>query len=94
MKLLSEVFAIEIAAYAIMSNHYHLAVKMNRQQAIEPLPYWHQNNVVLIGDAVHASLPTSGQGASQAPEDVWYLTNLLRQHESIPEALSHFFRLE
>lgn len=59
---------------------------------LDPLPYWHQNNVVLIGDAAHASLPTSGQGASQALEDVWHLTNLLNQHETIPDALSLFYQ--
>ncbi|MCF6441813.1 FAD-dependent monooxygenase [Pseudoalteromonas luteoviolacea] len=59
---------------------------------LEPLPYWHQNNVVLIGDAAHASLPTSGQGASQALEDVWHLTHLLNQHEAIPDALNHFYQ--
>lgn len=44
---------------------------------LDPLPYWHQNNVVIIGDAAHASLPTSGQGASQALEDAWHLIQLL-----------------
>lgn len=42
LKLLSSVFAIEIAAYAIMSNHYHLVVKVNRQQALN----WPDNQVI------------------------------------------------
>ncbi|KZN35067.1 hypothetical protein N483_24300 [Pseudoalteromonas luteoviolacea NCIMB 1944] len=42
MKLLSSVFAIDIAAYAIMSNHYHLVVKVNRQQAFS----WSDNEVI------------------------------------------------
>lgn len=35
VKLLSDVFAIDIAAYAIMSNHYHLVIRVNREQAQE-----------------------------------------------------------
>ncbi|WP_196760696.1 transposase [Pseudoalteromonas luteoviolacea] len=42
VKLLSSVFAIEIAAYAIMSNHYHLVVKVNRQHALS----WSDNEVI------------------------------------------------
>ncbi|MCF6443080.1 transposase [Pseudoalteromonas luteoviolacea] len=42
VKLLSRVFAIDIAAYAIMSNHYHLVVKVNRQQALS----WSDNEVI------------------------------------------------
>ncbi|MCF6442934.1 transposase [Pseudoalteromonas luteoviolacea] len=42
IKLLSSVFAIDIAAYAIMSNHYHLVVKVNRQQALG----WSDNEVI------------------------------------------------
>ncbi|MDK1285756.1 transposase [Pseudoalteromonas umbrosa] len=42
VKLLSRVFAIEIVAYAIMSNHYHLVVKVNMQQALS----WSDNEVI------------------------------------------------
>ncbi|EGE78646.1 extracellular salicylate hydroxylase/monooxygenase, variant 5 [Blastomyces dermatitidis ATCC 18188] len=34
------------------------------------LPTWERNGVVLIGDAAHTLPPTSGQGTSQALEDV------------------------
>ncbi|CAH9058653.1 hypothetical protein PSECIP111854_02246 [Pseudoalteromonas sp. CIP111854] len=42
MKLLSSVFSIEIAAYAIMSNHYHLVVKVNKQTALD----WSDDEVI------------------------------------------------
>ena len=55
IKLLSSVFAIEIAAYAIMSNHYHLVVNVNRRQALdwsddEVIERWYQlyNGHVLV----------------------------------------------
>ena len=38
---------------------------------------WHRNNVLLVGDAAHAPLPTSGQGACQALEDAWHLGQCL-----------------
>jgi REP element-mobilizing transposase RayT len=47
IKFLSIIFAIEIAAYAIMSNHYHLVVNVNKQQALdwtdeEVIERWYQ----------------------------------------------------
>ncbi len=42
-----------------------------------PSRTWHRSNVIIIGDAAHAPLPTSGQGASQALEDAWHLSNCL-----------------
>ncbi|GES66509.1 extracellular salicylate hydroxylase/monooxygenase [Aspergillus terreus] len=41
------------------------------------LPTWARDGVVLVGDAAHALPPSSGQGASQALEDVESLTLLL-----------------
>lgn len=46
------------------------------------LPTWERDGVVLLGDAAHALPSTSGQGASQALEDV----------ESFALFLSHYLR--
>ncbi|WP_245006720.1 FAD-dependent monooxygenase [Erwinia persicina] len=59
---------------------------------IDPLPFWHQDNVVIIGDAAHASLPTSGQGACQALEDAWHLTCLLKETDDLEMALQGFYQ--
>ncbi|UYK78574.1 FAD-dependent monooxygenase [Xanthomonas sacchari] len=44
---------------------------------VEPLHTWSRANVLLVGDAAHAPLPTSGQGACQALEDAWHLARCL-----------------
>ncbi|RZO64838.1 MAG: FAD-dependent monooxygenase [Sandaracinaceae bacterium] len=43
----------------------------------DPIARWHRDQVLLVGDAAHAPLPTSGQGACQALEDAWHLAGLL-----------------
>jgi len=43
---------------------------------------WHRDNICLIGDAAHAVLPTSGQGACQAIEDAYYLAEQLSQTDN------------
>ncbi|MCG7535234.1 FAD-dependent monooxygenase [Pseudoalteromonas sp. OOF1S-7] len=60
---------------------------------LDPLPYWHKDNVVVIGDAAHAALPTSGQGACQALEDAWQLVSLMSHQEELSAVLSAFYRL-
>ncbi|KAL3954957.1 hypothetical protein ACCO45_010520 [Purpureocillium lilacinum] len=47
---------------------------------IPPLPTWERDGVVLVGDAAHALPSTSGQGSSQALEDVEAFTLLLSHH--------------
>lgn len=57
----------------------------------DPLDCWHRGNVLLVGDAAHAPLPTSGQGACQALEDAWHLAQCLGQTGStLDESLSGF----
>lgn len=45
----------------------------------DPLPVWHEGRTVLIGDAAHSVLPTSGSGAAFALEDSVTLTACLRR---------------
>jgi len=47
IKLLATIFSIDIAAYAILSNHYHLVLKVNRDEALacsddEVIARWYQ----------------------------------------------------
>ena len=52
---------------------------------------WQRANVLLLGDAAHAPLPTSGQGACQALEDAWHLARCVQAHGSdVPAAWAHF----
>jgi len=53
---------------------------------------WHDEHIVLIGDAVHASTPGAGQGASLALEDAVVLAQCLRELP-VPAALVRFERL-
>jgi len=55
IKLLASIFSIDIAAYAIMSNHYHLVLKVSRDDALnwsdeEVISRWYKlyNGCVLI----------------------------------------------
>lgn len=58
---------------------------------LEPLHTWSRANVLLIGDAAHAPLPTSGQGACQALEDAWHLARCLGgTGDCLDEALQSF----
>jgi 2-polyprenyl-6-methoxyphenol hydroxylase-like FAD-dependent oxidoreductase len=56
----------------------------------DPNPLWFKNNVCLLGDAAHASLPTSGQGACQAIEDAWQIAAQLSRFEILQEAFEAY----
>ncbi len=55
-----------------------------------PVRVWHDDRIVLVGDAAHAMAPTSGQGASQALEDAVVLGHSLRQNPEIKNGLSAY----
>lgn len=45
------------------------------------LPKWHDDRVVLLGDACHPMLPFMAQGAAMAIEDAYVLANLLSNYD-------------
>jgi 2-polyprenyl-6-methoxyphenol hydroxylase-like FAD-dependent oxidoreductase len=58
-----------------------------RAEDIWPSPPWHKGNVVLVGDAAHAMLPTLGQGACQSIEDAAALAAAVARGPSLDQAL-------
>ena len=58
----------------------------------DPIKTWHRDNVLIIGDAAHAPLPTSGQGACQAIEDAWHLARLLKNFNGSTGELQSIFQ--
>ena len=59
----------------------------------DPIKVWHKGNVIVIGDAAHAALPTSGQGACQALEDAWHLANCINNNSTAGSAFTEFTQL-
>lgn len=69
--------------------------KLNTKRVVlydhEPVSVWHKGNVLMIGDAAHAALPTSGQGAAQALEDAWCLQQeMIQSQGNIESILARF----
>jgi 2-polyprenyl-6-methoxyphenol hydroxylase-like FAD-dependent oxidoreductase len=55
----------------------------------DPLPWWTQGRVTLLGDAAHPMYPVGSNGASQAILDARLLAALLDAHQ-VPEALAAY----
>jgi len=58
------------------------AMTVHPVHEMPPVPRWHRGRLVLVGDAAHATSPTSGQGASMAFEDAVVLAACLRDPSS------------
>ena len=56
-----------------------------------PIPHWHRDRMVLVGDAVHAPSNSTGQGASLAIESAIQLARCLRD---LPDPASAFAAYE
>ncbi len=49
---------------------------------LKPNHSWSKNNICLIGDAAHATTPNMGQGACQAIEDAYVLSECLAKYDT------------
>lgn len=57
------------------------------------VPHWSRGRVVAVGDAVHATSPSAGQGASLALEDAITLARCLRDAPDHASAFAEYQRL-
>jgi FAD-dependent urate hydroxylase len=57
------------------------------------VPTWHRGPMVIVGDAAHATAPSSGQGASMAIEDAVVLARCLRDLSDTGGAFAAYERL-
>jgi FAD-dependent urate hydroxylase len=57
---------------------------------LKPLTPLQFGNILLLGDAAHASMPNIGQGASQAAEDAVYLSKWMSKEDSVLEAFKKY----
>ncbi|HEY1024444.1 MAG TPA: FAD-dependent monooxygenase [Sphingobacteriaceae bacterium] len=57
---------------------------------LEPLSRYACGNIVLVGDAAHATTPNMGQGACQAIEDAAILADELQKNGDFTEAFRHY----
>jgi 2-polyprenyl-6-methoxyphenol hydroxylase-like FAD-dependent oxidoreductase len=57
---------------------------------LEPIHQYAFNNIVLIGDAAHATTPNLGQGACQAIEDAVILADEIKANDSFELAFKKF----
>jgi 2-polyprenyl-6-methoxyphenol hydroxylase-like FAD-dependent oxidoreductase len=60
---------------------------------LSSVPTWHRGPMIVIGDAAHATAPSSGQGASMAVEDAVVLARCLRDLPDTGQAFAAYERL-
>lgn len=56
------------------------------------LPSFHKENVVLIGDAAHLTLPFTSAGTTNALLDAKCLSESLREFKTIEEAFTNYYQ--
>ncbi len=68
-------------------------LRLSNQYAMATVPTWHNESMVIIGDAAHALAPASAQGCSLAIEDAVVLARCLRDAPSVAAGLTRYEKL-
>ncbi|GLQ88308.1 FAD-dependent oxidoreductase [Dyella flagellata] len=79
MNRLRELYRDDQPAQAFLRHvEPHQLFAAGASEWMPPVPHWHSETMVLVGDAVHAPSSSSGQGASLAIESAVQLARCLR----------------
>lgn len=89
-QLLKTVQGFDPRLVAITEGLDSAVVNLRAVYDIDPVPDWHSDAVVLIGDAAHAMLHHQGQGANSAVLDAGALAEALEAADSVRAALARF----
>jgi 2-polyprenyl-6-methoxyphenol hydroxylase-like FAD-dependent oxidoreductase len=89
-KTLADTFADDNSPAAEIISSTRDRITITSAYDIPTLTAWHNDSMVVIGDAAHAASPSTAQGASLAIEDAVVLAQCLRDHQAIPDALNVF----
>ncbi|OJJ23030.1 hypothetical protein BKI52_01370 [marine bacterium AO1-C] len=58
-----------------------------------PIHQWYKKQVVLVGDAAHATTPNMGQGGNQALESAWVLSNCVDTNTQLSDSFEQYQQL-
>ena len=82
---IAEIFADDLAGHRILTNNSKWLSFTTVRNAS-----WHDDNVVLLGDAAHTAHFSIGSGTKLAMEDALALAACLHEHDSVPKALAAY----
>src|SRR5215213_10481877 len=85
-KMLTDLFAEDDTPAVEIINHTPGELSGWATYDLPSIPTWHRGPMVIVGDAAHATAPSSGQGASMAIEDAVVLARCLRDLPDVEQA--------
>jgi 2-polyprenyl-6-methoxyphenol hydroxylase-like FAD-dependent oxidoreductase len=92
-KMLTDLFAEDDTPAVEIINHTPGELSGWATYDLPSVPTWHRESMVIVGDAAHATAPSSGQGASMAIEDAVVLARCLRDLPDTEQAFASYERL-
>jgi FAD-dependent urate hydroxylase len=92
-EMLTDLFAEDDTPAVEIINHTPGDLSGWATYDIPSVPTWHRGPMIIVGDAAHATAPSSGQGASMAIEDAVVLARCLRDLPDIGQAFAGYEQL-